>query len=477
MKTTKCMLGALLAGSLLGNQLDAAPPSDSARQYIIALSPNLERAAREGVYREIAGLGIEAGLPEDRILVIDGLRLELIATLSIPAGDLYRKNANARARALAPGLATLRQALSAEVPHPPAMASVIHAPQILALASTHLRRPGQAITVVLVGSAFYADEDSVLDMLGGYVPSDEHLRSSSRRSVYGTADKREGLQGVTVHYAYLRESFEHDEHRDAVSRFWCLFVQSQQGVLASFAASPTVVFQRVKAGVQDRVISATLDDSDHEFVMRRVQHKKVEVSSSRTNAIAHAASEITAPKVVVAPSPMPNVGAGLLATNSELLTSVIPSTLRAGKSGVAIAWAVNGHASPGVDVDLYTQAPNCPIELNYTCKSAPWGRYLRDVQNATGTSLDTSHARDDWEYVELEPIVSLSDASVWLDLYRNDGEQAIEGVIILVTEGRVHQDGFSFPSGLSGDQAAHASSRHDNPNWRRIDLARILNHG
>ena len=76
MKTTKCMLGALLAGSLLGNQLDAAPPSDSARQYIIALSPNLERAAREGVYREIAGLGIEAGLPEDRILVIDGLRLE-----------------------------------------------------------------------------------------------------------------------------------------------------------------------------------------------------------------------------------------------------------------------------------------------------------------------------------------------------------------------------------------------------------------
>src|SRR5262249_32835226 len=180
--------------------------------------------------------------------------------------------------------------------------SAVHVPQVLALSASHLRTPGQPITVIILGSPFYADADGAFDMLGGYVPSDQHLRVTTRQSVYGTADKAQTLEGVTVHFAYLQEAFEHAEHREAVSRFWSLFVQCQQGTLASFAASPTIVFQRASTGVQDAVMHVQLNENDRELIRRRIRHVSVDTSATKTNESSLVSALKRQPSIRLAPT-------------------------------------------------------------------------------------------------------------------------------------------------------------------------------
>jgi len=55
-------------------------------------------------------------------------------------------------------------------------------------------------------------------------PSDAHLTAEQRESVFGTALKKRTLNGVTVHYAYLRAAFLNDFHQERITRFWSLFI-------------------------------------------------------------------------------------------------------------------------------------------------------------------------------------------------------------------------------------------------------------
>jgi hypothetical protein len=467
--------------------------------------------------------------------MLDGVRLDVATQITIPDGEVFRKNSNARARACAHELAALRQFFAAEVAHAPEMEDVVHVPQVLALCATHLRKPKQPITVLVLGSPYYADVDGAFNMLGGYVPSDEHLRVTSRQSVYGTADKAGALQGVTVHYAYLHEAFEHADHRQAVGRLWSLVVQCQGGILASFAASPTVAFRRASEGAQEPVLDAKLDENDRQMVMRRTKHVPTAISGSQTNRFTaesafsrqpsielppvHGSnfapsapvtsalgattrsqdrqligsitqtnnvpaqstpkpkliSEVPARAHIPVPITLPTNAAVVVPTNSEIVTRVIPESLQAGKQGIAIVWSVGGNNHQGVDVDLHVRPPKSPIELSFMNKEAPAGRYLRDVVNAGGDAGYSQDPKAIFEYVELNPEVTLRDTSVWLDLFRNDSGQAVQGLVIVVTDGRVLQGTFRFPAALCGDHGSQAAQRDENPNWVRVDLSALLN--
>jgi len=486
MKTSKIKsaLAAIVAGILPSAPLHAAQPAaDGHRQVIVVSSPYLPKANREVGYRETTGLVLDGLNLGDTLTLLDGVRLDVVTQITIPEGEVFRKNPNARARAMASGLAELRQFFATEVAHPPEMEGVIHVPQALALCATHLRKPKQPITVILFGKAFYADADGVFNMVNGYVPSDEHVRVSSRQSVYGTTDKRGALQGVTAHYAYLHEAFEHAEHRDAVSRLWSLFVQNQQGTLASFAASPAVVFRRVRDGAQEPIMDVKLDENDRELVMRRVKHVPVDTSSTQTNRVRIGSTSKNQPSaevsLVVAPHlrpiTLPTNASVMIPTNSEIVTLVIPNTIQAGKQGIAIVWSVQGGKNrQGVDVDLHVKPSKSAVELFYQNKEAPGGTYLRDIVHAGGEEAYSESPRASFEYVELDADVSLRDTSVWLDLYRNDSREAVQGIIIVVTGGRVVQDTFEFPASSAGDQRSQAAQRGMDPNWVHINLCTLL---
>ena len=524
------LLAALLAGFSSVPVSAVAQPSTAAhRLFIVAVSPYLPKSDREVGYRDTVRLILDGLAPSDRLILLDGIRLDVATQLTIPEGEVFRKNPNARLRACARELAALRQFFATDVAHPPEMDGVVQVPQVLALCASHLRNSTQPITVIVFGSPFYADVDGAFNMLGGYVPSDQHLRVTTRQSVYGTADKASALEGVTVHYAYLHEAFEHAEHREAVARLWSLFVQCQQGPLASFAASPAIVFQRAAMGVQDAVMHVKLDEGDRELIRRRIKHLPFETWTTKTNEIPVASALKRQPSIEIAPTyrtspittkaptqiqnpdaippttqtnsaphqgtPSPKPTSELFAvpesrtsiwlptnstvvvpTNSEIVTRLIPDTMQAGKNGIAIVWSVGGQSHQGVDVDLYVRPPKEAVELSFRNKESPVGRHLRDIVNAGGEAVYSKDPITTFEYVELDRDVLLRDTSMWLDLFRNDSNQAVEGLAIVVTKGRIFQKTFRFPPALCGDRGSQATHREENPNWLRVDLNRLLNH-
>ena len=528
------LLAAFVAGVLSTPAIAATQTPVANRLFIVAASPYLAKPDRELGYRETVRLVLDGLSPGDSLTVLDGVRFNVAAEITIPEGEVFRKNANARVRACARELAALRQFFAAEVAHAPEMEGVIHVPQVLALSASHLRKPKQPITVLVFGSPFYADDDRAFNMLGGYVPSDEHLRVTTRQSVYGTADKAGSLDGVTVHYAYLHETFEHADHRQSVGRLWSLFVQRQAGTLASFAASPAIVFRRAIEGAQETVMDVKLDENDRQLVMRRTKHvpaptpgtqtnkftaepalqrqprielppahganlppstlftnvspvptrsqeRQVIVSLTQTNVPAESTSKLkpssegpTLAKILL-PISLPTNAAVVIPTNSEIVTRLIPESVQAGKQGIAIVWSVSGQGHQGVDVDLRVRPPKSSVELSFLNKEAPVGRHLRDVINASGDDLYSQNPKATFEYVELNSDVSLRDTAVWLNLFRNDSSQAVQGVIIVVTKERILQRTFRFPAALCGDRGSQAPQREENPNWVRVELAALLN--
>jgi hypothetical protein len=523
------LIGAFLLVHLSTPSIAATQQATSARKHVIVVaSPYLTKQDREACYRETVRLVLDGLSPGDILTVLDGVRLDVPAQTTIPEGEVFRKNANARARACARELAALRQFFAAEVAHAPKMEGVVHVPQVLALSATHLRKPKQPTIVLILGSQFYVDADGAFDMLGGYVPSDEHLRVTSRQSVYGTADKAVALEGVTVHYAYLHEAFEHADHRQAVGRLWSLFVQCQGGTLSSFAASLTVVFRRVTEGAQEPVLDVKLDENDRHFVMRRWKHIPAPTSGTQTNRLTSESAIIPQTRIVLSssrasdltslaqstnqlepatasqsrplansvsqtnsvpanppdastlprirvPVSLPSNAAVVIPTNSEIVTRVIPESLQAGKQGIAIVWSVGGKSHQGVDVDLRVRPPKSDVELSFLNKETLVGRHLRDVLNADGDSAFTHNPQSGFEYVELDADVPLRDTAVWLNLFRNDSKQAVEGTVLVATKERLLQGSFRFPAALCGDAATQANQRDENPNWLRFDLNALLN--
>lgn len=276
---------------------------------------------------------------------------------------------------------------------------------------------------------------------------------------------------------YLKECFEHADHREAVHRFWYLFVAGQHGKLASFAASPSIVFHRVREGLEDPVMQTRLDENDRVLAMRRIElcRREQQVSGTATNEVPVATQHRQQTNTVVAPRPDAEIPrADLLRANSELVTTIIPATIEAGKSGIGIVWAVRGQPREGVDVDLYVRAANSPTELYYKSKMAPWGRYLRDILHASGEGGFGRSPREQWEYVELENGVSLGNISVWVDVFRNECREAIHGLVIVVERGRILQGTFGFPAGLTGDGGLNKNNRESDPHWMPIDIAHLI---
>lgn len=485
MKKIKSLTSAILIVAFLLLFVTALSAAVGAhRKFVIVASPFLDQADRESGYRETGGFVLSGAGSGDEIIVLDGVRLEIVAQFTIPEDEIYRKNPNARARALAKSLAALKQFFATDSPHSPTLKGTILVPQALNLIVTHLRKAGETVTVVFIGSAFYADENGSYNMLGGYVPSDQHIRVASRESLFGTGDKRNALQGVVVHYCFFHEAFDHADHRDAVHRFWYLLVGNQQGKLASFAASPTIAFHRVREGMEDPIMQAKLDEEDRELVMRRVElHRKDKGTAGRTNEIPVATRERRQPNAVRSPSsgsptagtPATNHPANLLPTNSAILTRIAPATIEAGRQGVGIVWSVRKQPRPGIDVDLSVKSPKSPVEVYFHQKETPGIKLLRDVVDAFGESAYTNKTpEENWEFVELDSDVPLRETTVWLNLFRNDSQDAVEGVIVVVTGGKVLQDAFSFPACLPGDRRVQAEQREGDPHWLKYDLRKLL---
>jgi len=451
--------------ALIGVAISLAPSmeAEEKRLYAVGVSPYLERQDREMVYKELASLILEKAEGGNRIAIVEALGQKLIVQITIPGGSRFEKNPRARAQHLKTELALLQQFFSTETPHPASMASVVHLPKYLALAARQLRQKEESMIVIVCGSPFYMDEkDDAFNMADVYVPNDELVRMSSRRSVYGTLEKGAALRGVCVHFAYLKECFQHDEHRSAVARMWTLFVQNQEGVLASFAPSPSLAFSRAGQNVRQPIMEAKMDESDRTPAMRKVIHRReTEQETDRVPVPARTKRRETQAMDTTPEPPRPS-------------TEHLPVT-PTNRVGMGLVWIAPdaGPRAKDTDVDMYGLPPGGE-EISFRRKetAAFNGKYFRDIRRAGSDLKSDDKWAEAWEYMEFDADLDLTRTSVWINLYRGCGSP-IYGTFQLAWGGRIVTKSFVFTT-PTGNEGRDSANRANSPYWQEIRLAELL---
>lgn len=459
--------------------------------YVVGISPNTEASQGVQVLQNLLVFMLETALPGDEVSVVDALNQRLVVKLVIPEGKLFQDNARARAQRLAPAMAELKQFIQAERSYSRSMANVIALPQFLDFAASQLRRPGEPLRVIVLASPFYmeASGDGACNMDAAF-PSDAHLISDQQRSVFGCALRKNALNGVTVHYAFLNARFLNDYHQERITRFWALYCQQAGGALCSFCPDASIAFRRARENIAEPCISAQLDPADTKVEMRQVIRRGV-VSAPVvvTNFIKHVAVTSDVPKVVAAESsargpktapsqpvvsqvdapPAESVAtppaAPILAQPEiqKLVESFPVKPTGTNKVGVGIAW------SASVDLDLWLKANANANDLYWHNMSSREGRYYKDWRNG--------NMGMDYEYIELNPdsTLDLGSLGCWVNYYEGKATP-VRGVVLVFYEGRSYYGEFII-NAPSGNKGVDKQDRDQSRYWVRINPAEIVKAG
>lgn len=429
----------------------------SAASFVVGLAPNYTAPDRELVLRHLLVFILEGAAPGDDIQVYDALNRQAVARFSIPSAGGLQANARARAVRLAGQIAQLKKFLANAPAQPVRMTGVIHLPEFLDLAGSQLRSPSQALHVILIGSPFYRDaENETFDMAEAF-PSDGHLLVDQSTSVFGTALRRNSITGVTVHYAYLRECFLNDYHRERIQRFWTLFVGNAGGGLATFAPGIELALQRARENVQQPALAAQINAADTKVEMRHIMMRRVSISFGATNPIVHLAP------VTSGQSPATSTNRNIIIINQTAPVTAasapeFPIAPLPSRVGIGIMWGARA------DCDLYVRPAPEAEELFFQKTKTSAGRYFHDYRD--------SNMGLDFEYVELETGADLRRVTAWVNYYAGQAGP-VAGTVVVHHQGRAYRGDFKLEaakgnSGAEGDRRAQSSS------WARLDLLQIV---
>jgi hypothetical protein len=466
--------------------------SAAGASYVIGISPHHDTSQRKEVLAGILVFALETAEPGDSITVCDALNQKLVASFTIPEGSLFKSNAKARAQRLGVAMTSLKEFILKDRSYPSVMANVIALPQFLDFAASQLRSPGESLRVVVLASALYIDTnpDAACSMQSAF-PSDANLTAEPHQSVFGCAFRRQTLNGVTVHLAYLKTPFVNDYHQERIGRFWALYCQQTGGTLNSWCADSSLAFRRAKENIQQSCIQAQLDSNDTKIEMRQVSRRSVVASRSVTNDVGRLNTTSVLPVVtstatssairepvttqnqVVTTATVPSGGNGQVVYGRDALVfepaklaEAFPVKPAAKSFGVGIAW------SASVDLDLWLAPYPGAAELSFHNTNSPQGRYLQDWRSGN-LGLD-------YEYVLLNPdqIVSLStlpQIECWVNYYSGN-VTPVRGIMVVHFDGRAYQGEFTI-NAPSGNQAGERNARDRSRHWVRIDLAAIVRSG
>ncbi|MBI3852686.1 MAG: hypothetical protein HY298_20725 [Verrucomicrobia bacterium] len=456
-----------------------------ATSYGIGLSPNYSPPDRPMVLRELLLLVLEGTSPGDEIQVYDALNLQAITRFKIPDPGFFQANARARAQRLASEIVALKKFLMTERTRPSETAGLIDVPQFLDLAATQIRRPNEPLRIILIGSPFYSNAGEEGYNMQEAFPSDGTLVVDQHESVFGCALKKGTMNGVTVHYAYLRQCFVNDFHQERICRFWCLLCQQRSGVLATFAPDVALALRRARENIQEPCMTAELDLNDTKIEMRQVARRAIPVWFGPTNMIQKVLEQANVPVAAVEPkekrntrltptanapavtnTPPAAVAEHRFATNipapvTSFSAHSFPIKPKVDSLGIGIMW------SDPVDCDLYVKASPSAQELFYNRTKTKEGRYFHDYRN--------SNAGVDYEYVELKGQVDLNDVRCYVNYFAGK-TSPVRGLVVVFYEGKSFYGEFEIeaPKGNNGWESSH---RDESKYWARIDPVRIVTNG
>ncbi|MBX3733919.1 MAG: hypothetical protein KF791_15190 [Verrucomicrobiae bacterium] len=353
--------------------------------------------------------------------MLDGETLQTIADAVVPDAAL-----RVRQQRLGPEILRTVRAIRAATNE----ARTVNQPLLFDHIALQVREPSVPAELLLVAPGRYRNPKEAAFGMQDAWPSDGHLTATAARSVFSTVERAHRLRGVTVEWLVTDfDDFANDSHRDGASRFWTLFLGTQDGRLGGFSPDHRIALARITEGRRIPLRTPAFDPADSEVVMH-----------SRTRRITE--MRTPSPRVSEIPTPPP------------------------GKTAIAILWDQGGTTNAAVDLDLYVQPPSGGPELYFAKPESQYGRLFRDVRQSLAASPESW--RSTWEYVELSD--DSLPTEVWINLYQGRGP--IHGIVRVFRSGQEVELGFELPAVL-GDHASDRSRRSNSPQWIRVPLSDV----
>lgn len=403
--------------------------------YTIAVPGYMDKSTGQDILDKAVTSLICLAQPGDRITVIDGLSLRLLAEGRVPKGT----TCDAKVNRMREFVRALRPQLLSDGPRDPQRLNLVNIPGIYSLVGSS--KVATADTrLIIVGSLYPPNDQGSGPLFGpGYTLSDGWFNATSLESPqFGTADRRELLTGVTVNFCTIGPRVGETDSRH-MGRCWVVHCAALGGVMNSIRSDLALTVQQAAAGGRE---PHTADKIDPKDLVREV-HPIVRDPQPTT--------------------PTPSAGG----SNDALRTAAaeIPAP-RPGHVNVGAVWT---SGKGRTDVDLWVTPRPGAEELSFTHRESPDGRYLRDIVYAQN-ERDSDKWTASWECVEIGS-TDPENLTVWLNLYSNDAGE-VQGLVRLHTAERIIDVPFTFSG--EGNQADQRRGREGQRYWRKIDVRRAI---
>ena len=420
-----CAVG-LWCSNAAANQTNSIGPAGS--DFIIGISPYLEKSVKDEIYRSIVRLVVEELPLNSTLTVYDAFELKTITQVTVPTGRAFN-SPKTRANQFATAIRDLKLFLAQERSAPTNshfnFEGAIRLPQFLDFLAGKASPTNSRSAVLLIGSPLYLDsKETTFSMVDGYFPSDGHLQASREKSVFGL----DGDVGpaLTVQWMHFGDPWVSDLHKEKVARFWTLYLERRGAQLAAFTSDlPTALqaFRQPTMGVAATAKKWAIDPSQTRIEMLRVS-RGVEIND--------------------------------WITRDTLAMAQTPPSVMVGPIKIGIRWKEK------IDLDLYaTPHPNGDT-LFFEHRRSPEGYYYKDHRSSPGR---------EYEFIEFESPVDIHEVQAFVNFYKGESPGGARGEVRIEFDGRIYGGPFTIPAERGN---LGRTGRTQDEYWTPIPIQKLL---
>jgi hypothetical protein len=424
-------LSAFPAGAAPAQEGAHSSEAVSPREFVIGLSPYLDRSVKDEVYRALVRLVVEDLPLNSTLRVYDAFDLKSIAQVTLPELRAFN-SAKTRANQFASAIGSVKQFLAQDRPKPTQshldFQGAIRLPQFCDFLAENLPRGEGPLTVLVLGSPLYQDaKEPSFSMVDGYFPSDGHLTVSREKSVFGAVNPAEAVRPMVVDWVYFGDPWISELHKDRVARFWALYLERRSGQLASFSGDLLTGLDGFRQGAATAVAQAkgwVIDPKQTKVEMLRIS-RNVEVADWLTG-------------------------------DSGLRAGQGPPSVMVGPMKIGIRWKDN------IDLDLYATPHRGAETLFFQHVRSPEGYYYKDHRSSPGR---------EFEFIEFETPVDAREVEAFVNFYKGSLPSGPRGEVRIEFDGRIYGAPFSIEAN-EGNRGRSGSEQQEY--WTRIPVQTIL---
>jgi hypothetical protein len=427
MKSSLLLLFAL--SLLTSNSAESQKTSSPPQSYVIGISPFLDKAVKDDVYRSVVRLLVEDLPLNSSLVVFDAFELKTITRVALPDARVFH-SPKTRANQFAGAIRDLKQFLAQQHTAPTnahlKFEEAIRLPQFLDFLAENFHTTNVQPAILLVGSPLYEDaREPGFSMVDGYFPSDGHLQASRDQSIFGLTANAAGVPSFTIHWLYFHDPWISDLYKEKVTRFWTLYLERRGAQLAAFTSDlPTALqsFNQNALGTTAASKNWTVDVAQNKIEMLRVS-RNVELADWLTRGT---------------------------------LSDEPPPTTLVGPMKIGIRWKHN------IDLDLYATPRRGAETLYFEHVRSPEGYYYKDHRSSPGR---------EYEFIEFESPVDAREVEAFINFYKGRCPEGPRGEVRIEFDGRIYGAQFSI-SAEEGNLGRSGQSQLEF--WTRIPVQEIL---